>query len=194
LHRALSDRLGDRLNDSLSGRGARTQIALAEDCRGAIIVEKPFHTDFIGPGAAILYRWDVVGMRLHPFGDVRFKPLQSSEERRRALETRIEYLTALAAIARSPVALRRSCQVVQQLCQWVPRTVVETIPVELVAQLVGAPELAVKMAWRTYGHLQTTANPWTTFPLNQDAGDDEFETAELSDASGVLQFLRDQAK
>lgn len=189
LHRALSD----RLSDSMSGRGARAQIALAEDCRGAIVVEKPFHTDFIGPGAAILYRWDVAGMRLHPVGNVRFKPLQNSEERRRALETRIEYLSALAAIARSPVALRRSCQVVQQLCQWVPRTVVEEIPVELVAQLVGAPVLAIKMAWRTYGQLQSQpqVNPWTAFALGQD-GDDEFETAELSDVGGVLQFLRDQ--
>lgn len=142
----------------------RTQLAIAEDCQGGILIRKAFYNDFIGPGAAIVCRLDLKGT-LQTVGEVKFQPLQTSAERQQALLRRVAYLRTLANIARSPVPLRRSCQIVEQLCQWVPEAAARSLPAEAIADLVGVTPTAVKLAWRSQEFHQRPCTAWETFPL-----------------------------
>jgi hypothetical protein len=129
---------------------SRPALAISPDCHGGILIRKSHYSDFIGPGAAIVNRHDLQGNAVVPVGRLKFVPLKTPEERQCALGKRVEYLRTLEEIARSPVALRRSCQIVGYLCHWLTETDAKAIPHELVASLVGVMPLAIELAWRSH--------------------------------------------
>ncbi|NJR69669.1 MAG: hypothetical protein HC771_14155 [Synechococcales cyanobacterium CRU_2_2] len=129
---------------------SRPALSISPDCRGGIIIKKHHYSDFIGPGAAIVNRHDLQGNAVVPVGRLKFVPLKTPAQRQLALGKRVEYLRALEEMARSPVALRRSCQIVEHLCHWLTEADAKAIPDALVASLVGVMPMAIELAWRSY--------------------------------------------
>lgn len=129
---------------------SRPALAISPDSRGGIIINKGYYSDFIGPGAALVNRHDLQGNQVVPVGKLKFRPLQTPEERQAALHRRVDYLRSLEEIARSPVALRRSCQIVEQLCEWITESEAQNVSNTLVASLVGVTPMAVQLAWRSH--------------------------------------------
>lgn len=128
---------------------SRPALAISPQCHGGIIIKKGHYSDFIGPGAAVVNRHDLQGNKVVPVGRIKFVPLKTPEARQGALSQRVAYLRTLEEIARSPVAIRRSCQIVEYLCDWLGESDAQAITDELVASLVGVVPLAIQLAWRT---------------------------------------------
>ncbi len=149
---------------------SRPVLAIAPEARGGIIIQKAHYADFIGPGAALVNSFDLRGNKVIPVGTIRFCPLRNAEDRQRALGKRVEYLRTLEEIARSPVPLRRSCQIVERLCEWLPESEAAAISHELVGNLVGVMPLAVQMAWRSY---RSRLNDDTMSAAEEEAGSAE---------------------
>ncbi len=138
---------------------SRPALAISPHCRGGIIIKKGHYSDFIGPGAAVVNRHDLQGNKVVPVGRIKFVPLKTPEERQTALSQRVAYLRTLEEIARSPVALRRSCQIVDYLCNWLGESDAQSIADELVASLVGVIPLAIQLAWRTHEAAESATDP-----------------------------------
>ncbi|NJP10175.1 MAG: hypothetical protein HC866_12420 [Leptolyngbyaceae cyanobacterium RU_5_1] len=105
--------------------------------------------DFAGPGAAVGGEFDRHCTAVYTVGAIRLRQAATRVERKQTLQTRIVYAEALAAITETSVPLRRGCLIVEQLCQWLPTELAETIPAELVGKLVGVLPTTVKLAWQS---------------------------------------------
>lgn len=125
-------------------------ISLAPDCQGGVVLQKPFYTDFAGPGAAIGGRFDETCTAIRIIGTVKFQVLSTHAECQQALQARLGYIERLCSIASSPCALYRAALMLNQLCDWVGIYEASEIPPAWVAQLAGVQPKTIELAWKKY--------------------------------------------
>lgn len=130
-------------------------LAIAADCQGGLILQKPFYAEFVGPGAAVGGSFDIQSTSAYVLGNVQFLELTTFTERQQAFQKRIvciENFQETILPEQSP--LRRAFLVVDQLHQWFGIDEVKRIPNELMAQLVGVLPGTIATVWQQY-----TQNP-----------------------------------
>ncbi len=120
-------------------------LALAPDCQGWLLIQKPYFAELVGPGAAVGGSFDVRCTYVYVIGKVRFQAPTTPAERRQAYQQRIHYIERLQEIAAEPSPLRRACSMVHQLYEWCGMDEVNRIPSELIALLIGVlPSTVIK--------------------------------------------------
>jgi len=112
-------------------------LALAADCQGWLLIQKPYFAEFVGPGAAVGGSFDTRCTYVYVIGDVKFQAPATQAERRQAYQQRIHYIEKLQAIAAEPSPLSRACSMIHQLYEWCGLEEVNRIPSELIALLIG---------------------------------------------------------
>ncbi|XGV99112.1 MAG: hypothetical protein ACAF41_09260 [Leptolyngbya sp. BL-A-14] len=122
-------------------------LFVAPEYQGGLILQKPFYTDFVGPGAAIGASFDSSCTAIHPLGIVNFRVPTTLRERQQAYQKRIHYSDRLAEIASTYQASRRAALIVAQLCEWVGVEEAQKIPLELVAQMAGVSTKLIRTVW-----------------------------------------------
>jgi hypothetical protein len=130
-------------------------LAIATDCQGGLILQKPFYAEFVGPGAAVGGVFDIQCTSAYVLGNVQFLELTTYAERQQAFQKRIaliEKFQEAVLVEASP--LHRACLIVNQLYQWFGVDETKRIPNELLAQLVGVLPGTIAIAWQQY-----TQNP-----------------------------------
>lgn len=125
-------------------------LCLTPDCRGGLILQKPFYADFVGPGAAVGSSLDVNCTSVYAIGAVKFYVPASYSERQQAFQQRMAYCQQIQEIVAEEAPLHRSRLILQQLSQWVGAEEGKKIPDELVARLVGVLTKTIKVARKTY--------------------------------------------
>jgi hypothetical protein len=123
-------------------------LVLKSNCRGGLIIQKPFHADFVGPGAAVGGSFDIQCTSVYIVGEVEFDVPASYEERQQAFQTRIAYIQKLEEILSVSSSIHRACLMIQQLSLWLGVSHVRKIPLELIAQLGGVLPKSVSVAWQ----------------------------------------------
>ncbi len=122
-------------------------LFLAPEYQGGLILQKPFYTDFVGPGAAIGSSFDRCCTAIYPLGVVNFRIPTAANERQQAFRNRIRYSDRLAEIASIQPVSRRAALIVAQLCEWVGVEEAQKIPLALIAQMAGVSTKTIQMTW-----------------------------------------------
>jgi hypothetical protein len=125
-------------------------LRLSPNCRGGLILQKPFYADFVGPGALVGSSIDVNCTSVYVIGTVEFDVPTTDAERQRAFQKRMAYSQRLQDISGVEAPLRRSFFILKQLFHWVGVQETHKIPDELVAQLAGLLTQTVKLARQKY--------------------------------------------
>lgn len=125
-------------------------LALTEDSKGGLILQKGFYCDWIPPGALLGGCYDIDCTRIHVAGKVRFYAPNSQEERSQALQKRMGSISDIQSILNDPSSFRRAFLVLRHLSQWLSYRDMRGIPHELLAQLVGVNPSTVRVFWKRY--------------------------------------------
>ncbi|MEQ8963821.1 MAG: hypothetical protein RLP02_38940 [Coleofasciculus sp. C2-GNP5-27] len=112
-------------------------LMITPDCRGALIIQKRFYADFVGPGAAVGSSFDVDCTSVYVIGEVEFYAPTTYTERQQAFQKRREYCETLQSMVMIPTPLDRAATILHQLSLWLDVNVISEIPSGLIAQLAG---------------------------------------------------------
>lgn len=112
-------------------------LMVKPDCRGALIIQKRFYADFVGPGAAVGSSFDVDCTSVYVIGEVEFYAPTTYTERQQAFQKRREYCETLQSMVMIPTPLDRAATILHQLSLWLDVSVISEIPSGLIAQLAG---------------------------------------------------------
>jgi hypothetical protein len=123
-------------------------LALSHHQPAGLILQKPFHAEFVGPGAAIGGMFDVQCVTIHTLGKAEFTVPESKEERQQAFERRVEDIAAIQVLC-DEVPLKRAIAVLEMFRQQqFDLDEIRTIPHEVLAKLVGVLPSTIEMAWQ----------------------------------------------
>jgi hypothetical protein len=140
-------------------------LCLTPDCKGGLILQKPFYADFVGPGAAGS-SFDINCTSVYVIGTVEFYVPETYEKRQKAFQKRMAYSKRLQDIAGVETPIHRCLLMLHQLCQWVGVKEMNKVPDELIARLAGALTKTVKFARKKYA----TTPPKTAGVRSQESG------------------------
>lgn len=121
-------------------------LAIKPNCHGAIIIQKPFYADFVGPGAAVGGGFDINCISVYVIGTVEFYAPVTYPQRQQAFHMRICYSKILQKIIEIPSPINRASAVLKRLSQQLGANSLKQIPSELIAQLVGVMTKTVEIA------------------------------------------------
>lgn len=123
-------------------------LALSDQASAGLILQKPFHAEFVGPGAAIGGMFDVQCVTIHTFGQTEFVVPETLEERQQAFQRRLEDIATLQEIC-GDVPLQRAVAVLDLFRQrQFALDEIQTIPQDVLAKLVGVMPTTMEMAWQ----------------------------------------------
>ncbi len=125
-------------------------LTLNPACAAGLIVQKRYHADFMGPGAAVGGVFDLECTGVYPLGDVEFSAPSSCKERQQAYLQRIGYIERIQQITQIESPLRRAVSIVSDLCHSHGVEAVENIPSKVLAQLVAVLPETIEIAWQHY--------------------------------------------
>lgn len=126
-------------------------LVLVDQPCTALILQKAFHAEFVGPGAAVGGVFDLNTTAIYPLGNVNFLSPETGLERKQAFQQRMDYIEALQSITIEQTPFSRSNRIFTYLHEWVGQEVTQHIPDELIASLVGVFPQTIAIArqqWR----------------------------------------------
>lgn len=112
--------------------------------RNGLILYKPFHAEFAGPGAAIGGDLDLKCQKVLSVGELSVVPPVSSEERQKAYLIRRQWVRLTQQITDTPEPTQRVRMILQQFSNYFAPETVEELPDEAFALLVGVLPGTVK--------------------------------------------------
>ncbi|NJN48905.1 MAG: hypothetical protein HC805_02765 [Alkalinema sp. RL_2_19] len=112
-------------------------LAVDSHKRGGLIVFKPFHAEFAGPGAAFgsVFDQDCVGVL--PVGDFAAVSPQSQEDRQKAYLIRRQWIRLIQQITDNPESVDRVRMLINQFNNYFDWRTVSQLPDEAFALMVG---------------------------------------------------------
>lgn len=137
-------------------------LCLTPDCKGGLILQKPFYADFVGPGAAVGSSFDINCTSVYVIGTVEFYVPETYPVRQKAFQKRMAYSKRLQNIAGVEAPIHRCCLMLHQLCHWVGVKETNKVPDELIARLAGALTKTVKVARNQYATTSPQRNNQAT--------------------------------
>lgn len=117
---------------------------------GGIFLQKSFYVDFVTPGAYIGGHLDRYCVRAFACGNISWQEISNERSRQTSLYQRITTMATLQSIILEVSPLRRSCQILHQLSQWLGKEALQQIPQEILAKMVGVHPEKIAIAWRLY--------------------------------------------
>ena len=114
--------------------------------RNGLIIYKQYHAEFAGPGAVVGSLFDLDAVRVLPVGNLFLITPDTPEERQRSYKLRRQWVIFLQQIARNPVPLERALIILNQFQHYFNQEVLEKLPDEAFALLVGVLPQTIKKA------------------------------------------------
>lgn len=105
--------------------------------RNGLILCKPYHSEFAGPGAAVGGTLDQDCVAVLPVGNLLLSPPSGYEERQRAYLIRRQWIRLTQQFTRSKDPLERSQMILSQFENYFAAPILKTLPDEVFAELVG---------------------------------------------------------
>ncbi len=125
-------------------------LAIQPNCRGGLILQRSFYADLIGPGSAVGGYFDVKCKSVYLLGDLKFYVPTTYEDRRLAVQKRVNCIKKQQSIVLVPSAVERAEMIIDVICRWLGRAEAQNIPHELIAQLAGVLPKTATLAWQKY--------------------------------------------
>lgn len=114
--------------------------------RNGLIIHKEFYTEFAGPGAAVGGGLDDDCRGVIPLGSLSLLPSTSPEEQQKALKIRLQWVRLTQNFTDKPVAIDRARMILEQFKSYFDPSIVEQVPDEAFALLVGVLPYTVRRA------------------------------------------------
>lgn len=114
--------------------------------RNGLILHKGFYTEFAGPGAAVGGGLDEDCCAVIPLGSLSLLPATSAEEQHKALKIRLQWVRLTQNFTDKPVALDRARMILEQFKSYFTTEIVDQVPDEAFALLVGVLPYTVRRA------------------------------------------------
>lgn len=123
-----------------------------------LIVCHRYHAEIFGHGAAVGGVLDLDCRQLIPVGNVLFRPIQDSEERKQAYQKRQQWLNASQRIIENPVPLARAQTLLRTLEKYCGSEAIEELSNEILSELAGVLPNTMAIARRTPSSLSNRQN------------------------------------
>ncbi|MBF2002377.1 MAG: hypothetical protein IGS50_11690 [Synechococcales cyanobacterium C42_A2020_086] len=121
--------------------------------RNGLILYKPFHAEFAGPGSAIGGDVDRDCQRIIPVGKLSLVSPNSHKERQDAYLIRRQWVKLIQQMTDKSVPMQRAQLILNQFETYFDQETIARIPDEAFALLVGVLPYTIRMARRTPGQL-----------------------------------------
>jgi hypothetical protein len=121
--------------------------------RNGVILRKPFHTEFAGPGAAVGGYLDLDCQQVIPMGKLSLVRPDSHQEQQNAYLIRRQWIKLTQQVTDKSVPLQRAQMILNQFETYFDRETVARIPDEAFALMVGVLPYTIRMARRPPGKL-----------------------------------------
>ncbi len=123
-------------------------LALSNHQPAGLILQKPFHAEFVGPGAAIGGMFDVQCVTIHTLGNAEFIVPETQEDRKQAFERRLEDIAIIQDLC-NEVPLNRAIAILDLFrSKQFDLDEIRSIPGEALGKLVGVLPGTIEMAWQ----------------------------------------------
>ncbi|AIE72967.1 MULTISPECIES: hypothetical protein [unclassified Synechocystis] len=114
--------------------------------RNGVILIKPYHAEFAGPGAFVGGDLDEDVTLCYPVGNLSWLPSASPTEQIKAYLIRRQWTVLLKQIVDNPIPMERAQVILNQLENWFDDRTVAFLPDSAVASLVGVLPSTVRGA------------------------------------------------
>lgn len=121
--------------------------------RNGLILYKPFHAEFAGPGAAVGGDYDQDCHQVMPVGKLSLLRPESHSDRQNAYLIRRQWIKLTQQFTDHSSPLQRAQMILNQFETYFDQQTIARIPDEALAMLVGVLPYSVRMARRTPGKL-----------------------------------------
>ena len=114
------------------------QLLIVSQRRNGLILYKPYHAEFVGPGAAVGGLFDRDCQAVLPVGDLCLLYPKSLEERQRAYALRMQWIRLIKQITSRQTPLQRAQKILEQFEGFnFKDEMINQVPDEAFALLVG---------------------------------------------------------
>ena len=114
------------------------KVLIVNRCqRNGLILFKPYHAEFAGPGALVGGQYDSDCQGILPIGNLSLLTVESYEERQQGYLIRRHWIRLIKQITQNPSPQQRVERVLDQFQQYFPPEMVDNIPDIVFALLVG---------------------------------------------------------
>jgi hypothetical protein len=114
--------------------------------RNGVILVKPYHAEFAGPGAFVGGDLDQDVTLCHPVGNLDWLTPPSPTEQIKSYLIRRQWTVLIKQIVDNPIAMERAQVILNQLENWFDDATVALLPDSAVATLVGVLPSTVRSA------------------------------------------------
>ncbi len=114
--------------------------------RNGLIIHKEFYTEFAGPGAAVGGGLDADCRAVIPLGSLSLIAPDSAEAQQKALKIRLQWVRLTQNFTDKPVPVDRAQLILEQFKSYFDQSIVDQIPDEAFALLVGVLPYTVRRA------------------------------------------------
>lgn len=121
--------------------------------RNGVILCKPFHTEFAGPGAAVGGYLDLDCQRVIPMGKLSLVRPDCHQERQNAYLIRRQWIKLTQQVTDKSAPIQRAQLILNQFENYFDQETIARIPDEAFALMVGVLPYTVRMARRPPGKL-----------------------------------------
>ncbi len=116
--------------------------------RNGVVIYKKFHAEFAGPGAAVGGILDANCSRITPLGNLSLVEPKSHEEQQKAIRIRLQWIRLTQNFTDKPIPLERAQMILEQFKTYFDQSIVDSVPDEAFALLVGVFPRTVRLARR----------------------------------------------
>lgn len=117
--------------------------------RNGIIIYKNFHAVFAGPGAAVGGDFDLGCTRVIPLGNLSLIKPSSHEEQQKAFRIRLQWVRLTQNFTDKPAPVERAQMILEQFQMYFDPDIIEYVPDEAFALLVGVFPQTISLARRS---------------------------------------------
>lgn len=121
--------------------------------RNGVILYKPFHTEFAGPGAAVGGHLDLDCQQVIPMGKLSLLRPDSHQERQNAYLIRRQWIKLTQQVTDKSAPLQRAQLILNQFETYFDQETIARIPDDAFAAMVGVLPYTIRMARRPPGKL-----------------------------------------
>nr|WP_278003518.1 hypothetical protein [Nodosilinea sp. TSF1-S3] len=114
--------------------------------RNGLIIHKEFYTEFAGPGAAVGGGLDTDCRAVIPLGSLSLIAPDSAEAQQKALKIRLQWVRLTQNFTDKPVPVDRAQLILEQFKSYFDQSIVDKVPDEAFALLVGVLPYTVRRA------------------------------------------------
>ncbi|NJK41196.1 MAG: hypothetical protein HC934_07280 [Acaryochloridaceae cyanobacterium SU_2_1] len=123
-------------------------LSLSAQKPAGLILQKPFHAEFIGPGSAIGGMFDLECTTMHALGTAELTVPETLNERQDAFQKRVTNIETMQKICEADAPLDRATKLLEMLCRQFCIEEIQTVSNEVLAKLVGVLPSTIATAWQ----------------------------------------------